>query len=137
MVEIQSMTNASFPTIPHLEQDHHVDKEGGCKEGIDEVEEEPGDDQEGQGGERPPAGQHVCHHQHQVDRDGQGQVLPRVFNQIRLHPGIQNTLLQLCIVGVDEADDGVDVLLGVVEDDEVGDEGSRVEEQVEAAYQHW
>ena len=118
----------------HLEQDHHVDKEGGCKESIDEIEKEPGDDQEGEGGERSPAGQHVGHHQHQVDRDGQGQVLPGVADQVRLHPGIQNALLQLGIVGVDEADDGVNVLLGVVEDDEVGDECSRVKEQVEAAY---
>ena len=118
----------------HLEQHHHVDKEGGCKEGIDEIEKKPGNDQEGEGGERPPAGQHIRHHQHQVDRDGQGQVLPGVPDQVWLHPGIQNALLELCIVGVNEADDGVDVLLGVVEDDEVGDECSRVEEQVEAAY---
>ena len=36
--------------------------------------------------------------------------------------------MKLGIVGVDEADDVVDVLLGVVQDDEVGDQGSGVEQ---------
>ena len=112
----------------YLQEHHHVEKKWSCKEGVDEVEEEPGHDEEGEGGQSPPARQHVRHHQNQVDRDRQGKVLPRVLYQVGLHSWVEDTLLKLGIVGVDEADDVVDVLLGVVQDDEVGDQGSGVEQ---------
>ena len=111
----------------YLQEHHHVEKKWSCKEGVNEVEEKPGHDEKGEGGQGPPARQHVRHHQHQVDRDRQGKVLPRVLYQVGLHSWVEDTLLKLGIVGVDEADDVVDVLLGVVQDDEVGDQGSGVE----------
>ena len=40
--KMQLISNARLLLSYHLKQHHHVDKEGGCKEGINEIEEQPG-----------------------------------------------------------------------------------------------
>lgn len=118
-----------------LQQYHQVHQQASPEQGVREVQSQPGKQQERVMKDCGPGGENVGDDENNVDSDGQREILTRVLNDIGSGLCEDKAVFQSVIICVDEPDNLVDLVTGLVEDDEVCDEEDGVEDEVEDADQ--